>query len=60
MRTYVRAKGLVGTGGDDVLKIFFFYSPMFNTKSYHLSPQIKQYILGNRYQMQYHKKETNS
>ena len=48
MRTYLHAKGLVGTrggGGYDVLKIF----PIcIIQKSDHFSPKIKPYIHGNR------------
>ena len=36
-------KGLIGTRGNDVLKIF-----MDNTKSDHFSAKIKPYIYGNR------------
>ena len=59
MRIHLRAKGLVGV--NDVLKILFSISFMYNTKSDHFSLKIKPYIyieIGN--QIQNHKIEINS
>ena len=36
------------SGGDDVLKIFFYISYMYNAISDHFNPKIKPYIHGNR------------
>ena len=46
---HLRAKGLVRTrGGGVIFKKIFSISNMYNTKSDHFSPKIKQYIYGNR------------
>ena len=59
MRTHLRAKGLIRTRGDDVLKLFSI-SYMYNTKSNYFSPKIKQHFMEIEIQMQNHKIETNS
>ena len=48
MRTYLLAKGLVGTRGVGVMfQKYFSISYMYNTKSDHFSPKIKSYTHGN-------------
>ena len=49
-----------GVGGNDVLKIFFSISYVYNTNIDYFSPKIKPYIYGNKKQMQNHKIETIS
>ena len=58
-----RAKGLVGTLGGDVLKIFFFsisYMYMYNAKSDHFSPKIKLDFMEIGNQMQNYEIKTKA
>ena len=49
MRTHLCAKGLIRTrgGGGIMFQKYFSIFYMYNTKSDHFSPKIKQYSYGN-------------
>ena len=60
MRTHLRAKGLVGTRGNDVLKICFLFPICIIQKVTILAPKLSCIFLEIGRKMQNHKIETNS